>query len=188
MSAPETAPVPGKLPGLRLESSASDIVEIAALRGRAADLARIALGRGVQLPALGRAVIVTEHLALCVRPERWLILTPPASGAASANGWRAACAGVGAAVDLSSGLRVLELSGHAVREVLVRSCRIDLDAAAFPPGAACATIMAQVPVILVALPSGMLLLSAASTAQHVHEWLHSTAQPFGQLSSFGSPS
>ena len=188
MSAPEIAPVPGEVDGLQLHSSASDIVEIAALRGRAADLASIALGRAVQLPALGRAVIATGHVALCVRPERWLILTPPASGAASADRWRAGCAGVGAAVDLSSGLRVLELSGHAVREVLVRSCRIDLDQAAFPPGAACATIMAQVPVILVALPSAMLLLAATSTAQHVHEWLQSTAQPFGQLSSFGAPS
>jgi heterotetrameric sarcosine oxidase gamma subunit len=188
VSAPESAPLPDEVRGLRLQSSASDIVEIAALRGRAADLASIALHRGVQLPALGRAVIATAHLALCVRPERWLILTPPASGAASADGWRAACAGVGAAVDLSSSLRVLELSGHAVREVLVRSCRIDLDQAAFPPGTACATTMAQVPVILVALPSAMLLLAAASTAQHVHEWVRSTAQPFGQLSSFGGPS
>jgi heterotetrameric sarcosine oxidase gamma subunit len=171
--------MPGKALGLRLETSASDIVEIAALRGRARDLERIALGRGVQLPALGRTVVAPDHVALCVRPERWLILTPPVSAGASAAVWQGACAGLGAALDLSSGLSALELAGSAAREVLVRSCRIDLDPDAFPLGAACATIMVQVPVILVALASGVLLLTPASTARHFHEWLVSTAKPFG---------
>jgi hypothetical protein len=38
--------------------------------------------------------------------------------------------------------------------------------------------MVQVSVILVALPSGLLLLTPASTARHVREWLVSTAKPF----------
>lgn len=165
--------------GLRLESSASDVVEIAALRGRAGDLARIALGRGVQLPALGRAASLTEHLVLCVRPERWLILSPPASAGANTVAWQGACAGLGAVLDLSSALSVLEFSGSQAREVLARSCRIDLDARVFPVGTACATIMAQVPVILVALASGLLLLTPASTARHFHEWLVSASQLLG---------
>jgi sarcosine oxidase, subunit gamma len=175
--------MPGNALGLRLETSASDIVEIAALRGRARDLERIALGRGVQLPALGRTVVATDHLALCVRPERWLILTPPASAGASAVVWQAACAGLGAALDLSSAFSALELAGSAAREVLVRSCRIDLDPDAFPLGAVCATIMVQVPVILVALASSVLLLTPASTARHLREWLISTAAPFGLMPS-----
>jgi heterotetrameric sarcosine oxidase gamma subunit len=173
--------MPGEVAGVQIETSASDIVEIAALRGRARDLERIALGRGVQLPALGRAVLASDHVALCVRPERWLILTPPASAGASAAVWQVACAGLGAALDLSSGLSALELTGAAAREVLVRSCRIDLAADAFPVGAAAATIMVQVAVILVALPSGVLLLTPSSTARHVHEWLMSTARPFGLM-------
>jgi heterotetrameric sarcosine oxidase gamma subunit len=171
--------MPGKALSLRLETSASDIVEIAALRGRARELERVALGRGVQLPALGRALAATDHLALCVRPGRWLILTPPAAAGASAAVWQAVCAGLGAALDLSSGLNALELTGSVAREVLVRSCRIDLDPDAFPVGAACATIMVQVPVILVALASGVLLLTPASTARHFHEWLMSSAKTFG---------
>jgi sarcosine oxidase subunit gamma len=164
---------------LRLETSASDMVEIAALRGRALDVARIALGRGVQLPPPGRALVASDHVALCVRPERWLILTPPAPAGASAAAWQDACAGLGAVIDLSSGLSALELAGPNAREVLVRSCRIDLDARAFPVGTACATIMAQVPVILVALTSGLLLLTPASTARHFHEWLVSASRPLG---------
>jgi heterotetrameric sarcosine oxidase gamma subunit len=173
--------MPGEVPGLQIETSASDIVEIAALRGRARDLERIALGRGVRLPALGRAVLASDHVGLCVRPERWLILTPPASAGASAALWQPACAGFGAALDLSSGLTALELTGCATREVLVRSCRIDLDPDAFPVGAAAATIMVQVAVILAALPSGVLLLTPSSTARHVHEWLVATAKPFGLM-------
>jgi heterotetrameric sarcosine oxidase gamma subunit len=177
--------MPGTAVGLQLETSASDIVEIAALRGRAREVERIALGRGVQLPALGRALVTSGHLALCVRPQRWLILTPPASAQTSAATWQAACAGLGTALDLSSGLSALELTGSAARDVLVRSCRIDLDPDAFPVGAACATIMVQVPVILVALASGVLLLTPASTARHLREWLVSTAKPFGLTASSG---
>jgi sarcosine oxidase, subunit gamma len=175
--------MPGTAPGLQLESSASDIVELAALRGRGRELERIALGRGVQLPALGRTRVASDHVALCVRPERWLILTPPAAAGAGAAVWQAACAGLGIALDQSSAISALELTGCAAREVLVRSCRIDLDPHAFPIGAACATIMVQVPVILVALAAGVLLLTPASTARHLREWLVATAKPFGLIAS-----
>lgn len=179
MSAPDNRPMAGKVPGLRLETSSSDIVEIAALRDRADDVARIALEHGLRLPALGRVVVATDRLALCVRPGRWLILTPPAAVGASAAQWQAACAGLAAVFDLSSALSALEFSGPQAREVLVRSCSIDLDPQLFPLGTACATIMAQVSVIIVALASGLLLLTPASTARHFHEWLVSASQPLG---------
>jgi sarcosine oxidase subunit gamma len=175
--------MPGTAPGLQLETSASDIVELAALRGRGRDVETIALGRGVQLPPLGWARVATDHLALCVRPERWLILTPPAAAGAGAAVWQGACAGVGTALDQSSAFSALELTGGAAREVLARSCRIDLDPQAFPIGAACATIMVQVPVVLVALASGVLLLTPASTARHLRDWLLSAARPFGLTAS-----
>jgi len=39
--------------------------------------------------------------------------------------------------------------------------------------------MAQVAVILAVLPSGIVLLTPATTARHLREWLASTAKPFG---------
>ena len=169
----------GNASGLHLDTSASDIVEIAALRGRAPDVARIALERGVQLPALGRAVAAADHLALCVRPERWLLLgTATAAGTAVAL-WQAACGAAGMAVELSSGLAVLHLAGPAVHEVLSRGCRLDLNPSSFPAGAAAASVMAQVAVILARLPAGMLLLTPASTARHVREWLATAATACG---------
>jgi heterotetrameric sarcosine oxidase gamma subunit len=171
---PESVPA-----GVRLASCAADVVEIAALHGRARELEILAGGRGLDLPALGRLALASGQLALCVRPERWLLLGPPASAGATAALWQTACARVGVAVDLSSGLTALHLSGPQVRELLSRGCRLDLDPQVFPAGSAAATIMAQVAVILALLPSGLLLLTPATTARHLREWLISTAKPFG---------
>jgi sarcosine oxidase subunit gamma len=157
----------------------ADIVEIAALHGRAHELESIAGTRGLELPAPGRVAVASDRLALCVRPARWLLLAPAASAGATAALWQAACAHVGAAVDLSSGLAAWHLAGPRVREALSRACRLDLDPQVFPAGSAAATIMVQVAVILAALPSGLLLLTPATTARHLREWLISTAKPFG---------
>jgi sarcosine oxidase gamma subunit len=63
--------------------------------------------------------------------------------------------------------------------MLARGCRLDLEAGAFPAGRAAATIMVQVPAILARLTAGMLLLTPATTARHLREWLVETSQPFG---------
>lgn len=180
MSAPDLRHAPAAA-GIRLASLTADIVELAALRNRTADLERLAAARGVALPGCGRITTQAHGLTLSVRPGRWLLLTPAASGSRGATAWEEATAGCGAAVDHSSALAALVLSGPAVREMLARSCRLDLAAEAFPEGRAAATIMVQVAVILAALPGAMLLLTPATTARHVHEWLVTTSQPFGLL-------
>ncbi len=206
--------------GVTLATVTTDIVELGAFGGRAPELTALATSRGVTLPAFGRSIAASpipaaSHtpaaspagataapatplqapaLVLCVRPDRWLLLSPPAAPAADAApgspqpaessaavvaAWSAATAGVGAAVDLSAGLTALLVRGSAVRDVLARACRLDLHPTVFPVGHAAATQMVQVSVILVALPSGMLLLTPSTTARHVREWLAATAQPFG---------
>jgi heterotetrameric sarcosine oxidase gamma subunit len=170
---------PSPAAGIRLASLSGDIVELAAFRNRSADLERLAAARGVALPARGHIASRRSRLTLSVRPDRWLLLTAPASEGASA--WEQATGGCGAAVDLSAALAATVLSGPAVREMLTRSCRLDLAAEAFPAGRAAATIMVQVPVILAALSGAMLLLTPATTARHVHEWLVTTSQPFGLI-------
>jgi heterotetrameric sarcosine oxidase gamma subunit len=176
VSAPEPQGAPA---GVRLRCGAMDIIQIAALPQRGGELERIARARALQLPALGCAALGPETLTMSVRPERWLLLAPPAPPGATAQLWHTACAPAGAALDLSCALSSLHLAGPAVREMLARGCRLDLHPPVFPPGAAAATIIAQVSVILAALPSGMLLLTPSSTARHLRAWLGSTAQPFG---------
>ena len=183
MSGPEHPGSPAQLAAVRVDECTMSVVEIIARRGRAGELVEIARGRGIELPAFGRVAYGLDHLALCVRPDRWLLLAPPAPAAASpyrVDGWESA-AHAGAMVDQSSAFASLLLAGPRSREVLARSCRLDLDPLLFPVGHAAATIMAQVPVILAAVPSGLLLLTSASTARHFREWLAAATKPFGLM-------
>jgi sarcosine oxidase subunit gamma len=171
-------PVSGPETGIRLASCPADIVELAAFRERASDLARRAAGRDLALPGPGCAAARSGRLALCVRPGRWLLLTS-AAGPGERAPWQELCGESAAAVDLSSALVAILLAGPAVPEMLARGCRLDLEAGAFPAGRAAATIMVQVPAILARLTAGMLLLTPATTARHLREWLVATSQPFG---------
>jgi heterotetrameric sarcosine oxidase gamma subunit len=178
VSAPELRSKPAAA-GVSLASCAADILEIAAFRGRVSELASRAREHGIPLPPHGQIAAVRGGLALAVRPERWLLLLAPADAGASALRAKELCGAAGAAIELSSGLAALHLTGSAVRQVMKRGCRLDLAPAAFPAGAAAASAMAQVAVILAGLPSGLLLLTPATTARHLREWLASTARPFG---------
>ena len=156
----------------------ADLVEIAALRDGTAAVEALTTRRGWRLPAPGRSLVAPGQIAISVRPGRWLLLSAPAAPGKGAAAWEKECIGIAAAVDLSFALTVLWLEGPACRELLARGCRLDLDASVFPSGHAAATIMAQVAVILVALSSGVLLLTPTTTARHFSEWLAHTAAPF----------
>jgi sarcosine oxidase subunit gamma len=161
---------------VHLSDYRSDVVEIASLRGRVRELEGIAAARGLTLPGFGRVVATARWLTLSVRPERWLVLQPATVAGARAAQWHTACAGMGSAVDLSSALAVLHLAGPMARELVARSCRVDLHESAMPSGRAVATVMAQVAVTIAAIPSGMLLLTPATTARHFREWLLASAK------------
>jgi sarcosine oxidase subunit gamma len=171
-----TAELPG---GITCASLPADIIELAALRERTQVLKALAARRALPFPATGWVASSRETLVLCVRPERWLLLTAPGAPGVTHSLWRGACTGCAAAVELSSGLSALHLTGPAVPEVLARGCRLDLHPEAFVPGSAAATSMAQVPVMLATPPGGWLLLTPSSTARHLREWLAATAGPFG---------
>jgi heterotetrameric sarcosine oxidase gamma subunit len=179
VSAADSPELRAGAPGIALASCPADIVELAAFRERAGELGQIAAGQNLTLPAPGGVLADTGRLALCVRPERWLIVAPPGAPGESAARWAAAGHGRGAVVDLSSALAAFVLAGPAVGEMLARACRLDLADGAFPVGRAAATIMVQVPAILARLTPGMLLLTPATTAQHLREWLVETSRPFG---------
>jgi heterotetrameric sarcosine oxidase gamma subunit len=165
--------------GLRWARCPADIVEIAALRDRAADVEALAVQRGWRMPVLGRCLIAPGQISISVRPGRFLLLSVPAAPGDSAATWERHCAAVGSVVDQSSGLALLWLEGAAWREALARGCRLDLDPGVFPAGRAAATVIAQVATSLVALSSGVLLLTPSTTARHFSEWLAHTAAPFG---------
>jgi heterotetrameric sarcosine oxidase gamma subunit len=168
VSAPES--------GVVLTSSEAQVCELAAFAGQASALAAAAEAHEHALPAHGRAQRCGAGVALCVRPARWLLLAPPA---AAAPAWLGEVSALCAVLDASSALALYQLTGDGVRELLARGCRLDLSLRTFPPGTAAATIMAQVPVTLAAILGGMLLLTPASTARHVHEWLLASGRASG---------
>ncbi|MBS0377109.1 MAG: hypothetical protein JSS29_01375 [Proteobacteria bacterium] len=176
MSAPEREAASA---GVWLADCRTDIVELAAFSLAAADAQRRVAG--VELPPFGHAGFTGGHLALSVRPARWLLLSAPAEVGSAAGRWAKAAQGQGAAVDLTSGLAAFVLAGASARELLARGCRLDLDPAASPTGYAGATYMAQVSVILAVLPQCLLLLTPASTSRHLREWLVHSAAPFGLM-------
>jgi sarcosine oxidase subunit gamma len=186
VSVPDTAGVvPGAPAGLTVAAFAADIIELAALRDRTQVLRALGARRGLNFPEFGRIVVVRGTVLLCTRPERWLVLTTPGPPGAALSHWREACAGCAAPVELSSAFTALYLAGPAVREVLARGCRLDLNGDAFANGGAASTHMAQVAVTLAALPAGWLLLTPSTTARHFREWLSVTAGPFGLASRSG---
>lgn len=164
---------------VRFGPCATDIIELAARRGRAAELAAVAAHRGLALPAFGRATVCVGQLAISTRPERWLLLSPPAIPGLAHAAWQDACAGTAAAIELSSALAVFYLAGADSTEVLLRGCRLDLHPTVFPAGHVAATTIAQVAVIIVQLPAVRLLLTPATTARHFSDWLAATGAPYG---------
>jgi sarcosine oxidase subunit gamma len=154
-------------------------VELAARRGQCEKLAAVGARRELPLPAFGRATVSGGHLAISVRPERWLLMSPPTTPGLAGAAWQQECAGTAAVIDLSSALAVFYLAGADSAEVLARGCRLDLHPTVFPTGCATATTIAQVAVIIVRLPAARLLLTPATTARHFAEWLAVTGAPFG---------
>lgn len=166
--------------GVRISPCAVAVLEICAARGRASGFIERSRGLGVDLPGIGSVAVHADQLILCTRPERWQVLSSPAgdaSGEPAPGAWPAKAAPA-AVIDLTGACAALWLQGAHARAVLARGCRLDLDPRQFPLGRAAATTMAQVPVTLASLADGMLLLTPASTARHVHAWLSATAQSF----------
>ena len=179
MSALEQHAAAGNGTRARFGPCATDIIELAAHRGRSVELAAVAARRALPLPAFGRAAVCGGQLAISTRPERWLLMSPPATPGLAHAAWQQACAGTAAVIELSSGLAVFYLAGADSAEVLVRGCRLDLHPSVFPAGHVAATTIAQVAVIIVQLPDARLLLTPATTARHFSEWLAATGAPFG---------
>jgi len=166
-------------PGLAVARCLADVLELGARRDGAERLRADFAAQGTQLPGPGELQCAAHGLVLAVRPQRWLVVLPPAASGRAAAQWRERTANRAFTVELSAGLRAFFISGPAAREVLARGCRLDLADGRLPPGSAAATVIAQLAVIIAVLPRGLLLLAPATTARHFSEWLRGAAQPFG---------
>jgi sarcosine oxidase, subunit gamma len=153
-----------------LEPVQLQIVQVAEWRDGTAPLAARLQSLGWELPPLGQVTVAGGSMALAVQPRRWLLLDP-APEPDLATACQRAIGDAAAVVDLSSALRAWRLVGPDARSILAHGCRLDLDPRAFPSGKVASTLIAQLTVILAALPQDWLLLSASTTAGHFADWL-----------------
>jgi heterotetrameric sarcosine oxidase gamma subunit len=151
-------------PGIVIAERACDVVDVAARRGRG-EAAR------ARLPAGSHAVA----------PDRWHVVAARRAPGVLAGELAIALAADASAVDLSSALVVLHVSGPAIRETLAAFCRLDLHPSAFPPGSAARTPMAQVPVLIACIDPAPAydLLVPATLARSFAEALLQAAAPHG---------
>ncbi|MDO5053399.1 MAG: FAD-dependent oxidoreductase, partial [Pseudoclavibacter sp.] len=143
---------------------------------------------GTQLPercgALGGDPAGDGAAVLWIGPDELLVVAPEQAPAERAALLSALVEAVGEdpgqAVDLSANRTILELTGPEAREVLAKSCPIDLHDRAFPPGTAVSALLGAFPVLL--WRSGeqtWRILPRASFAQSAADWLLDGMREFG---------
>jgi sarcosine oxidase subunit gamma len=114
---------------------------------RGVDAAAIGAALGVSLPTRPGTTTAGALTLIGTGPGNWLAVhaAPPADWAESL---RDALTGLASVSDQSGGYRVWRLAGPDARRLLQRGVAIDLDPAAFGAGAAAATQIAHIGVIV----------------------------------------
>jgi methylglutamate dehydrogenase subunit D len=161
------------------------IVSALAFNGRQAELSeRVRTAYGALLPSAPRRVAAGRIAFIGVGDGRWLA-TGEGAGASLAADLAARLEGLAAIVDQTDGYGLLRLWGPALRNVLAKGVGVDLHPAAFPVGAAAATMVAHIGVTLWRLedaPDGAPVFDIAlfrSVAGSFWHWLSSSAAEFG---------
>ena len=96
-----------------------------------------------------RANAAEGRAALWLGPDEYLLLAPPDEAGTIAVDLTAALAGIPhSLVDVSQRQVAWRLSGPDAALVLNSACPLDLDAAAFPPGACTRTILGKTQIVL----------------------------------------
>jgi sarcosine oxidase subunit gamma len=124
--------------------SATDVVQVLARKGRAADLAAaLRTAFGLELPAPGHAANGQNLTALWIQPDGFFLIAPSGPEGALARSVKAACGDAASVIDQTHGRSVITLSGARARWVLSKFCRVDLHPGAFGPGSVASTQIAH---------------------------------------------
>jgi sarcosine oxidase subunit gamma len=137
---------------------------------------------GCELPDLVGSVSQASSRVLCTGPGEWLLVSAPTAAAQLRNVWAAELTTHNLAlVDLTDGLAVFEVSGSRVREVLAKSCGLDVDPRRFAAGHCARTRFAQIPVVIDCIQDAgrFELYVPRSYAPYLKNWLLDAAVEFG---------
>ncbi|CAH0264322.1 sarcosine oxidase subunit gamma [Roseomonas sp. CECT 9278] len=167
---------------LHVTFPAREIVQVMLRRGQDNALAAaMRAAFGIDPPGPGATATGSGVTAIWVQPGQWLLTAPRSSEGALATQAARAFVGLAAVADQSHGRTTIALSGAAAREVLSRGCRLDLHQAAFGPGRAANTPIAQIGCLVHqtdATPCFELTVFSTLADPFLH-WLIEAAAPLG---------
>lgn len=161
---------------VRLGETAYAVMTAVRVRPGSAAAGRVEQVLGADLPGgPGEVTFAQQRHVLWLAPDEFLtwcpdgVLDPVAStqDLAEAIGTER-----GQAVDVSSNRTTLELSGPHAASVLSKGCALDLHVSAWPAGAAYATLLARIPVVIWRVEQDTFrVLPRSSFAEHLVVWL-----------------
>jgi sarcosine oxidase subunit gamma len=156
------------------------------LRGKAADegfRAGVEAALGVPLPLKLGPVARDDARGVSVQwmsPDEWLIVVPEAQDHETELRLRAALSGHYAVINVSGAQTLLELSGPAARQVLMKSAGYDFHPSAFPVGKGISTTLAKsTAVIRRTGETQWELIIRRSFADYLYSWLLDASEEFG---------
>ncbi len=156
------------------------------LRGNGADPAFVAgveKALGLPLPTKAGGLSLAgdgESSIQWTSPDEWLIIVPGGSEFATEMRLRECLGGHFAVINVSGGQTVLELSGVAVRQVLMKSTPYDVHPANFPVGKGVGSVFAKSTALIRRVGEDRWeLVIRRSFADYVYRWLLDAAEEFG---------
>lgn len=158
------------------------LAAIAAFAGREADVCT-AIVEVLGMAPVDRPMALRHGSCTVIGrgPGRWLAIGDGATARGLPERLRQALVGLAAVTDQSDALMSLRLSGPHLRDVLAKGVAVDLDPATFPPGAVASTLVAYVPMTLVAHEAAATidLMFPRSLAGSAWRWLQTSAAAHG---------
>jgi sarcosine oxidase subunit gamma len=156
------------------------------LRGNAADeafRAGVEQALGVPLPVKLGPLAIDAAGALSIQwmsPDEWLVIVPGGREFEAETRLRAVLTGHFAVMNVSGGQAVLELSGPAVREVLMKCTPYDVHPAHFPVGKGVSTTFAKSTAALRRVGEECWeLVVRRSFADYLYRWVLDASEEFG---------
>ncbi len=137
-----------------------------------------AVWEGRELPTKVGQVLDGDTRVLCTGPADWLLVMPPTNVARLRNVAAPELTSQGLAlVDLTGGLKILEVRGVGAWEVLRKACGLDLDPQCFGARQCARTRCANIPVVIECIQAGDLfeLYVARSHGAYLESWLEDAA-------------
>ena len=138
---------------------------------------------GIELPLAAGQLVLDAARGMSLQwmsPDEWLLIVPGGAEFDAERRLRAALSGHFAVINVSGGQTVLELSGPAAVEVLMKSTGYDVDPAHFAVGKGVGTTFAKTTAVIRRVDTERWqLVIRRSFADYIYRWVLDASEEFG---------